>query len=51
MSQEEILQTFDIALDMKADRRKYADALKGESLAMIFEKPSLRTRTTWGAKS
>lgn len=47
MSQEEILQTFDIALDMKADRRKYADALKGESLAMIFEKPSLRTRTTF----
>ncbi len=47
MSQEEILQTFDIALDMKADRSKYADALKGESLAMIFEKPSLRTRTTF----
>lgn len=47
MSQEEILQTFDIALDMKADRMKYGDALKGESLALIFEKPSLRTRTTF----
>ncbi|MBN1449125.1 MAG: ornithine carbamoyltransferase [Bacteroidetes bacterium] len=47
MSQEEILATFDLALDMKADRMKYADALKGQSLAMIFEKPSLRTRTTF----
>jgi ornithine carbamoyltransferase len=26
---------------------KYAEALKGKSLAMIFEKPSLRTRTTF----
>ncbi len=47
MSQEEILATFDLALDMKADRMKYADALKGQALAMIFEKPSLRTRTTF----
>lgn len=47
MNQEEILATFDIALDMKADRTKYAEALKGQALAMIFEKPSLRTRTTF----
>lgn len=47
MNQEEILATFDIALDMKADRMKYAEALKGQALAMIFEKPSLRTRTTF----
>jgi len=47
LSQEEILATFDLALDMKADRRKYAEALKGEALAMIFEKPSLRTRTSF----
>jgi ornithine carbamoyltransferase len=47
MNQEEILATFDLALDMKADRMKYADALKGQALAMIFEKPSLRTRTTF----
>lgn len=43
----EINQTFEIALDMKKDRRKYATALQGETLAMIFEKPSLRTRTTF----
>lgn len=47
LSQEEILETFSIALDMKADRAKYAEALKGQALAMIFEKPSLRTRTTF----
>ena len=47
MNREEILATFDIALDMKADRMKYAEALKGQALAMIFEKPSLRTRTSF----
>lgn len=44
---EEILKTFEIAIDMKDNRRKYAKALEGESLALIFEKPSLRTRTTF----
>lgn len=44
---EEIKKTFEIALDMKADRRKYAHALEGETLALIFEKPSLRTRTSF----
>ncbi|MCX6137921.1 MAG: ornithine carbamoyltransferase [Ignavibacteriales bacterium] len=47
LSREEILETFVIALDMKANRSKYADALKGKALALIFEKPSLRTRTTF----
>lgn len=46
-TREEILETFKIALDMKADRRKYGDALAGETLALIFEKPSLRTRTSF----
>jgi len=47
MSREEILNTFKIAIDMKANRMKYSEALKGKALAMIFEKPSLRTRTTF----
>ncbi len=47
LSREEILHTFDLALDMKADRNKYADALKGQAMALIFEKPSLRTRTSF----
>lgn len=44
---EEILESFEIAQDMKKDRKKYSKALEGETLAMIFEKPSLRTRTTF----
>lgn len=44
---EEILETFNIALDMKADKMKYLEALRGKTLALIFEKPSLRTRTTF----
>ncbi len=47
LSREEILETFRIARDMKADRMKYSEALKGKALALIFEKPSLRTRTTF----
>lgn len=43
----EIKQTFEIAIDMKKDRTKYAEALKGQTLALIFEKPSLRTRTSF----
>ena len=44
---EKILDTFKLALDMKADRMQYSDALKGQTLALIFEKPSLRTRTSF----
>ena len=46
-TQDEILKSFEIAKDMKKDRAKYAEALKGQTLALIFEKPSLRTRTSF----
>jgi ornithine carbamoyltransferase len=46
-TREEILESFELAIDMKKDRSKYAEALKGQALALIFEKPSLRTRTTF----
>lgn len=46
-TREEIFEAFEVAIDMKKDRSKYADALKGQALALIFEKPSLRTRTTF----
>jgi len=36
-----------LALDMKADRARFAESLKGRTLALIFEKPSLRTRVTF----
>ena len=44
---EEILETFELAREMKKDRMKYSEALKGQTLALIFEKPSLRTRTSF----
>ncbi|MBI3580201.1 MAG: ornithine carbamoyltransferase [Ignavibacteriales bacterium] len=46
-SQKEILETFELATAMKARPAKFATALKAKTLAMIFEKPSLRTRTTF----
>lgn len=46
-TKDEILETFELAREMKKDRAKYTDSLKGQTLALIFEKPSLRTRTTF----
>ncbi len=47
VSTEEILHIFKLAGDMKAQPQKYSTALKGKTLALIFEKPSLRTRVTF----
>ena len=38
---------FDVAERVKARPADFAQALRGKQLAMIFEKPSLRTRTTF----
>jgi ornithine carbamoyltransferase len=38
---------FDLSERVKATPGDYAHALRGKQLAMIFEKPSLRTRTTF----
>lgn len=46
-SREDILDTFNIAVSMKANMESHFEDLKGKALAMIFEKPSLRTRTTF----
>lgn len=43
----ELQEIFDRALRMKANPQKYASALRGKVLAMIFEKPSLRTRVSF----
>ena len=43
----EIRKIFTAAADMKANPRNYSDALAGGSVALIFEKPSLRTRVTF----
>lgn len=47
LSGDNIKRIFRIALDMKAHPRKYRKALEGKIMALIFEKPSLRTRTTF----
>jgi len=39
----------DTALDVKKNPGKYLEALKGKTLLMIFEKPSLRTRLSFEA--
>jgi ornithine carbamoyltransferase len=47
MSREELIATLKLAADMKAHPQAYTSSLKGKALAMIFEKPSLRTRVTF----
>jgi ornithine carbamoyltransferase len=44
---EEVHNLFDIAKEMKAGRKKFSNALDGKILALIFEKPSLRTRVSF----
>ena len=48
-SREEIVAFLDLADDLKAKQRKRIPhrLLEGKTLAMIFEKPSLRTRVTF----
>ena len=43
----QLRELLDLAADIKASPKTYADALKGKTLAMIFEKPSLRTRVSF----
>jgi ornithine carbamoyltransferase len=46
-SPEEIHYLLDLASEMKAHPSAHTGALKGKTLAMIFEKPSLRTRVSF----
>ncbi len=49
LSAEEMQRLLDLALKVKARPGDYSDALRGKALAMIFEKPSLRTRVSFDA--
>lgn len=46
LSPEEIEALIRLAAEMKRDRGRYGGSLAGKSIAMIFEKPSTRTRVS-----
>jgi len=48
-SADEVRQIFELARDIKANPKNYRDALQGQTLAMIFEKSSTRTRVSFEA--
>ncbi len=46
-SRDELVEVFDLADQVKADPAAYGGVLQGKSLAMIFQKPSTRTRVSF----
>ena len=44
---DELRHLLALAREVKADPARFSDGLKGKTLAMIFEKPSLRTRVSF----
>jgi ornithine carbamoyltransferase len=49
LAREEVLEILDLAAKAKRDPGAYRTALSDRTLAMIFEKPSLRTRVSFEA--
>jgi hypothetical protein len=49
LTSDEMEEILDLAGTLKGNPAHYASALQGQTLAMIFEKPSLRTRVTFEA--
>ncbi len=47
LTSEEIKEIFELARVVKKSPKEYANSLKGKTLAMIFEKPSTRTRVSF----
>jgi ornithine carbamoyltransferase len=47
LTEFEVRSLLDLAADVKRAPRDYAQALAGKSIALLFEKPSLRTRLTF----
>jgi ornithine carbamoyltransferase len=47
LSAEDLAELLDLAAAIKAERERYATALKGKIVALIFQKPSLRTRVSF----
>jgi ornithine carbamoyltransferase len=47
LATEEVSYLLDLALEVKRNPASFATALKGRHIALLFEKPSLRTRVTF----
>lgn len=47
LTREDVLALFKTARAMKKSPLEFSEALKGRSIAMLFEKPSLRTRVSF----
>ncbi len=47
LSTDELLALLDLAVEVKRAPREFRRALEGKSAALLFEKPSLRTRLTF----
>src|SRR5579871_6885102 len=47
VSAEQLEALLSLTQQVKAARQRYASALKGRYIALLFEKPSLRTRLTF----
>lgn len=49
LNKDEILALIGKAIEIKANPAKYSEALKGKTVALIFSKPSTRTRVSFEA--
>jgi len=47
LTNDELCGLLELAAEVKRSPRQYAQALAGKSIALLFEKPSLRTRLTF----
>lgn len=49
LTREQLVALLDLSAGIKSEPRRFLDALHGETLALIFEKPSTRTRVSMSA--
>ncbi len=47
LTSDEVIALLQLAAELKSNPREFGDRAKGKSIALLFEKPSLRTRLTF----